>query len=252
MSKDNLVINLEPYLIPLSLIIGAIIISLSTFFSFRNLGTPTGIVIPEDNIAVGDLNPDALTSIDDDPYLGNKDAKVVIVEFSDYECPYCKQYHANVFDQVVSSYVDTGKVLYVFRDYIAVTAHNPAAKQEALAASCVAELAGNAKYFEFHDLIFTNTGTNGKGLGTDNRASLIQLANSIGVNQDQFTTCIDSNKYEAEFNKDNSDANSAGANGTPAFVIGRLNSDGSVDGSLVSGSGSFSLYQTVIDKYLAE
>lgn len=103
-------------------------------------------------------------SFDDDPIKGNKDAKVGMIEFSDYECPFCKRHFTQTYPQVAKEYIDTGILKFSFRDYIAVPGHNPVATQAAVAANCAREQGGDEAYFKFHDAYFTRTNANGKGL----------------------------------------------------------------------------------------
>ena len=119
-----------------------------------------------------------VASIDDDPVLGNKNAPVTIIEFSDYECPFCKRHFDETFPQLVKTYVDTGKVKIVFRD-LPLSFHDPMATKEAVAANCAREQGGDSKYFQYHHEIFTRTKSNGNGLsGTD----LTTIATDMGLN----------------------------------------------------------------------
>lgn len=103
-------------------------------------------------------------SVDDDPVLGDKGAPVTIIEFSDYECPFCKRHFLQTFPSLKTNYIDTGKVKLVFRDFIAVPSHNPAATTEAVAAQCVKDQKGDEAYFKFHDEIYSKTTANGGGI----------------------------------------------------------------------------------------
>lgn len=103
-------------------------------------------------------------SLDDDPVLGNKNAEVAIIEFSDYECPFCQRHFNQTYPSLKKDYIDSGKVKLVYRDFIAVPSHNPAANIEAVAANCVKDQKGDEAYFKFHDEIFTKTQANGIGI----------------------------------------------------------------------------------------
>lgn len=106
----------------------------------------------------------AKVNIDDDPILGDKNkAKVAIVEFSDFECPFCQKFHNDTFDQLIENYVDKGDVIYVYRDF-PLSFHEPKASEAASAANCVQEVAGDEKYFEFSKLYYERTKSNGEGL----------------------------------------------------------------------------------------
>lgn len=102
--------------------------------------------------------------IDDDPLLGDKNkAKVAIVEFSDFECPFCQRFHNETFDDIIKEFVDTGKAIYVYRDY-PLSFHEPKASEAASAANCIQKVAGDEKYFEFAKLYYERTKSNGEGL----------------------------------------------------------------------------------------
>lgn len=102
--------------------------------------------------------------VDDDPVLGNPSAVLTMIEFSDYECPFCKRHFTEVHPKIKQNYIDTNKVKLVFRDFIAVPSHNPAATLEAVAANCAREQGGDAAYYKFHDQIYTKTTANGDGI----------------------------------------------------------------------------------------
>lgn len=102
--------------------------------------------------------------VDDDPLLGDKSSNITMVEFSDYECPFCKRHFTQTLPQIKKDYIDKGLVKLVYRDYVAVPSHNPAAELEALAANCARDLGGDEAYFKYHDSIFQNTKSNGAGV----------------------------------------------------------------------------------------
>ena len=108
---------------------------------------------------------EALTtvSLDDDPKEGSDSADVVIVEFSDYECPFCKRHVDQTYPSLKSKLIDSGQVQLVFRD-LPLSFHDPVATQAAVAANCAREQGGDASYFKYHDAYFKSTQTNGKGL----------------------------------------------------------------------------------------
>ncbi len=103
------------------------------------------------------------TKIDDDPYLGSRKAPVAIVEWSDYECPFCKRHALDTGKQLEENYIKKDQLLWVFKDY-PLDFHNPVATKEAMIASCALKLGGNKEYFQMHDFIFENTATNKEGI----------------------------------------------------------------------------------------
>ena len=187
-----------------------------------------------------------VVTVDDDPVLGDKNAPITIVEFSDYECPFCKRHFDETLPQLVKNYVDTGKVKIVYRDF-PLSFHDPMATKEAVAANCAREQGGDKKYFEFHDEIFKRTTSNGNGL---NDEKIQTIAKDLGLNTGKFSTCLSNQAQADEVKKDIADGTAAGASGTPTFVIGKTTSNGEVDGDLVVGAQPFSAFQAVIDPML--
>ena len=102
-------------------------------------------------------------SVDNDPVLGKADAPVTMVEFSDYECPFCKRHFQDAHKRLVENYVNTGKLKIVFRD-LPLSFHDPKATEEAVVANCAREQGGDDAYFKFHDAIFEATKSNGEGI----------------------------------------------------------------------------------------
>lgn len=188
----------------------------------------------------------AKVSVDDDPTLGSKDAEVTLIEFSDYECPFCKRHFDQTFPQLKKDYIDTGKVKLIFRDY-PLPFHDPMATFEANAANCAKEQGGDSAYFKFHDAIFTKTTSNGNGLTKD---QVYQMAADLGLNQANLKACADSNKYADEIKKDITDGSAAGVSGTPAFFVGKSDPSGTISGQIIVGAQPYSAFQAAIDLLL--
>jgi protein-disulfide isomerase len=187
-----------------------------------------------------------VASVDDDPVLGDKNAPVTIVEFSDYECPFCKRHFDETLPQLIKNYVDTGKAKIVFRDF-PLSFHDPMATKEAIAANCAGKQGGDTAYYTYHDEIFTRTKSNGNGLS---EADLTTIATDLGLNLSSFNTCLLDPVQANEVKKDIADGTAAGASGTPTFVIGRSNSSGEIDGDLVVGAQPYGAFQAIIDPLL--
>ena len=185
-------------------------------------------------------------SVDDDPVLGDKNALVTIIEFSDYECPFCKRHFDQTFSQLKEKYIDTGKVKLVYRD-LPLGFHDPMATKEAVAANCAREQGGDEKYFEYHDEIFERTISNGNGL---NDQDLETIAGVVGLNLGEFGNCLKDENQEAEVKKDLADASKVGASGTPTFFIGKSSDEGVIEGEKLVGAQPFSAFEAVISKYL--
>ncbi len=188
----------------------------------------------------------ATVSTDDDPVLGDKNAPVTMIEFSDYECPFCKRHFDQVYPEIKKAYIDTGKVKLVFRDY-PLPFHEPMATYEAQAANCAQEQGGDTAYFKLHDEMFKKTASNGNGLTKD---QIKQMADSLGLNGANIITCADSDKYKEEVAKDMADGSTAGVSGTPSFFIGKSDSSGIIDGKILVGAQPFTAFQQVLDEVL--
>lgn len=187
-----------------------------------------------------------VASVDDDSVLGDANAPITIIEFSDYECPFCKRHFDQTLPQLMTEYVEKGQVKIVYRDF-PLSFHDPMATKEAIAANCAREQGGDSKYFEYHDEIFTRTISNGNGLA---EADLTTIATAVGLNLTAFNSCLTDPTQEEEVKKDVADAGQAGATGTPTFVIGKSTTDGVIDGDLVVGAQPFAAFQAIIDPLL--
>lgn len=176
----------------------------------------------------------AAADADDDPFLGKKNAPVTLIEFTDYQCPFCARHFTNTFDQIKKEYVDTGKVKYVVRDY-PLGFHNNAQKA-AEATECADD---QGKFWEMHDMLFGNQ----QSLDT---ASLKKFAIDLGLDSGKFDDCLDSGKHEAEVKKDFADGSAAGITGTPGFIL--LDKNGK--GKKISGAQPFSSFKASIDAAL--
>lgn len=150
--------------------------------------------------------------------------------------------------QIKENYIDTGEVILVFRD-LPLDFHNPAAAREAIAAECARKQGGDEKYFEYHDQIFETTAGNGKGIETE---ELAKLAEEIGLSGDKLKTCFEEERFKEEVEKDAAAAAEAGIFGTPGFVVGRRQNDGSVEGTIIEGALPYSSFKEAIDAQLAD
>src|SRR3989344_5519919 len=152
---------------------------------------------------------------------------------------------AELFPKIKSEYIDTGKVKLVMRD-LPLDFHQNAHK-ESQAAECAREQGGDTAYFKYHDEIFKRTTSNGTGLALD---QLSVIANDIGLNGSALQSCLDSEKYKAEVDKDLADASAYGATGTPSFFIGKSDSSGTFTGTILIGAQPFAAFKTIIDEQL--
>ena len=216
-------------------IVIAAVVLLAFAFIRGNLGGSDNVVNPTAAQPQPVPTAQVKVSIDDDAILGDKNAPVTLIEFSDYQCPFCGRHYTQTWPSIKSQYVDTGKVRVVFRDFPLESIH-PQAMPAAIATECVREKGGDKAYFEYHDVLFENQ----QSLSTENYKL---WAKDLGYNID---TCLDSGKYRSEVQKDLQDATAAGGQGTPFFVI--IGEDGST--RLISGAQPFTNFQSAIDAAL--
>jgi protein-disulfide isomerase len=185
---------------------------------------------------------------EDTPYLGKKsEAKIAIIEFSDFECPFCKRFHEGARPDIIEQYVDSGKAILAWKDY-PLDFHDPLATKQAVAAQCVYEQKGNQAYFDYIDLIFANTESGGDGM---KESKLNEIAKDIkDLDIAKFDTCLkeqqtlDKVKANIEF------ANQNGVNGTPGFLIGKLENGKLTGGIKIAGALPIATFQQYLDGFL--
>lgn len=198
-------------------------------FGIFGNSTPTGTTIADGTEPAPE--PQAFDTsqwdLSDEPMLGNPDAPVTIIEFSDFECPYCSRAANGPIKQVIKEYVDTGKAKLIFRQYPLPFHAN--AQIAAEASECANE---KGKFWELHDMIFANQ-------GSLSREALIEWAKGMGVTG--IEECLDSGKYTQETANDMAEGQQAGIQGTPSFFI---------NGKLIVGAQPFEAFRQVIDAEL--
>ena len=175
--------------------------------------------------AVGSL---VQVSVEGRPFIGPEDAPVTIVEFSDYQCPFCGRHFQQTLPQLLREY--EGKVKYVLINYPIASLH-PFAQKAGEAAECAFD---QDKFWEYHDALFTNQ----QSLGVD---SLKRYASELGLNATTFNTCLDSGAKTAQVLKDFQDGQSYGVTGTPTFFI---------NGQRLVGARPFASFKSIIDAAL--
>ena len=167
--------------------------------------------------------------IDDDPVLGPEDAQITVVEFSDYECPYCRTWHTEVYSQLIDAYGD--QIRFIYRDFPLESIHANA-KPAAEAANCAYE---QGEFWDYHDKLFSME------LGLNSEAYQ-EYATQLELDLDEFQECIESGRYQEEVQSDFEFAANLGVRSTPTFFV---------NGIAVVGAQPFEVFQQVIEKELA-
>lgn len=217
--KQNLIL-------PISIMIAGVLIAGTIFYTGSNRSA-------QGDLAQGAPNPpDAgrkveVTIANTDPSIGNKDAPVTIIAFEDFECPFCERFSQQTLPLIIDEFVKTGQVRLVWKDF-PLSIHSNAQKAHE-AARCAWE---QDKFWEYHDALFNNQ----NGLSAKN---LKQYARNLGLNESQFTSCLDSGKYTALIREKISEGTSVGVSGTPSFLI---------NGRLVVGAQPYQTFADIINQ----
>jgi len=198
--------------------------------------------VPTQSLGPTPENP-TIVSIEGGATKGNKDAKVTLVEFTDYQCPFCSRHLRDTLPQIDNDYVKTGKIRYVLREFPLEAIH-PLAFKAAEAANCSGE---QGKYWEMHDRLFAN----------QNALAAQELpghAEAVGLDAAKFKACLESGKYVAKVRKDLAEAQKAGVSGTPTFFVGLTDPKSSEIKAVrkIVGAQNYAVFKAAIDSLLAE
>lgn len=170
------------------------------------------------------------------PALGDQNAKVTIVEFSDFQCPFCRSFFTAAFPELKKEYIDTGKVALYYRHF--PLDFHPSANISAQASECANE---QGKFWQMHDKMYDEQGKQGTGTIQYTKDDLKKWAADLGLNTGSFNECLDSEKYKDKVAKDLTDGTAAGVSGTPTFFV---------NGTELVGAQPFSAFKAVIDQKL--
>lgn len=163
---------------------------------------------------------------------GDPNAPVTIVEWSDFECPFCGRFYTQTYGQILKDYVNTGKAKIVFKNFPLTSIH-----PDAMPAAIAAECAGNqGKFFEMHNKLFENQ----QSLGTDNYK---KWAKDLGLDTAKFNSCYDNKETQAKIQADQIEGEKLGIRGTPGFII---------NGQTISGAQPYAVFQAAIESGLKQ
>ena len=221
-----------PYALPLSIVMAAVIIAGAIMFTGRsNSGTPTKNVAAVDD-ALG--NSQDFKSLEQNaPTLGSPVAPVVIVEFADFQCPFCGKFHQTTAKDIISTYVKTGKARLIYRDFAFLGEESNWAAQ---AARCAGD---QGKYWQYHDYLYEHQ--KGENQGSFAKNYLKSFALELGLNAGNFNTCLDSEKHKQAVEDDTAMGRKFGVTGTPTTFV---------NGKLVQGAVPFETVKLTIEEAL--
>ena len=173
-------------------------------------------------------------TLGDSPVLGSADAPLTLVEFTDYQCPFCRSFHTGVFEEIKKNFVDTGKLRFISRD-LPLPMHEHAT-QAAGAARCAGD---EHQFWTMRQVLIVNS----RRL---QHADLLAYARSLHLDMAAFTRCLDQNKYDAAVQRDAADAARIGITGTPSFVLGPTVRDAPFVGTMIVGAQPYAVFEEKI------
>lgn len=222
----------NPYVIPFSVIVAGALIAGAVMYSGKS--APSG-TLPAAQVGGAVAQPPAdLTDLEGDaPFLGNPDAPVTVVEFADFQCPFCGRFHATAAKQIIDTYVKTGKVKLVYRDFAFLGEESGWAAE---AAHCAGD---QGKFWEYHDYLYEHQA--GENAGAFTKENLKRFAAMLGLATSQFASCLDSGTYTQRVKDNTAAGQRAGTTGTPTTFI---------NGRVVSGAQPFSAFEGIIEEEL--
>ncbi len=227
--------------LPISILAAAVIIGGSVVFAAMRGGSPAPVAAGQNQNAPTPTVQASLPPIGGrDVVLGNPNAPVTLIEYGDYQCPFCGRMFTQVEPQLRADYISTGKVKMVFRNFQFLGKESVAAGE---AAECAAD---QNKFWDYRDALYTAKVKDASSGGSENdgffsRAEFLRLAQQVSLDIPSFTTCVDSNKYADQIQKDKDAASSVGVNSTPTSYV---------NGQQILGAQPYAAFQTVIEAAL--
>jgi protein-disulfide isomerase len=184
--------------------------------------------------------------------MGDPNAPIQMVEFGDFQCPYCERFAMQTEPQLVENYINTGKVYFTFRSAGNWVSKNigrgsTESQDAAAAAYCAAD---QGKFWEMHDSLFANN-RDVEDQGSFSSTRLAGMAQSLGLDMTEFRDCYDNGKYADQVQQDYQDAIAAGVQGTPSFVITYL-ANGATQTLLIEGAQPYEVFQQSLDNILQQ
>lgn len=227
----------EKNLIPLSILVAGIFIGLSIYLTSDE---KTPVVIEKNNEEKKEITAKRVDTLNDH-ILGNKDAEVFLVEYSDLECSFCKNYNKNVIKKLQQKYKDNEKLAFVFRHF-PLTSKHPSSFEQAVSLECAAKLGGEKKFFEFKEKIFSETASDGHF----SSSRLSEISQELGLKKDDFDTCLKNPNSIKKVTDSYNEAISIGLTSTPSVFI-QLKS-----GETYSIPADYEVTKNLIEAYFSE
>lgn len=198
---------------PIAIVIAGVLIAGAVLWGVRGNSVATAPKL--ETVAENTSGLEKLAPVTNKDHIrGNPNAKVLVVEYSDMECPFCKRFH-DTMKQIIDEYGKDGQAAWVYRHFPLDSIHSKA-RPEAIAVECANEIGGNEAFWKFIDRFFELTPSNNQ---TDLDVVLPKIARDIGVDETKFNTCLSSGKYDAHIQEDLDNGTATGGNGTPWSIV---------------------------------
>ena len=224
--------------LPLAIVVGFAMIAIAIFFTSGNDAPVASAPVNDTGaVAASQIRPIS----ESDYVLGSPNAPIVMIEYSDYDCPFCKQFHATMH-QILDEYGVTGRLAWVYRQFPLVDLH-PNATQLSEAALCVGDLGGNEAFWDFSDRVFNSR----EETEFTNVTRLPQFAEAAGVDRTAFTDCMASDRMLDTLKADMADGLAAGAQGTPYTVIKVGNQE-----AVINGAQPYDVVKGIVENLIAQ
>jgi protein-disulfide isomerase len=200
-------------IVPIAIICGFAMIAIAIFFTNQG-GSAESAVSETEGTPADELTDGVARVVDESDYiLGNPNAPIVMIEYSDYDCPFCKVYHQTMH-QIMDEYGVTGKLAWVYRQFPLAELH-PNAPKISEAALCVGDIGGNDAFWNFSDLVFNERDID----DSTNITKLAQYAQTSGVDASQYSSCMSEGRMKQSVEDSIRDGYDAGARGTPYTIL---------------------------------
>jgi protein-disulfide isomerase len=232
--------NRDSLAIPAAIVIAAALIAGAIYLK-GDTANQNNVAIPSPEDIAENNTPEVPPISENDHVRGNPNADIVIIEYSDYDCPFCKNFHETM-NQVMDTYGVDGRVAWVYRHFPIPRLH-PNAVKIAEGSECVAELGGKDAFWTYSDLVYGERGVNDP---TD-MSRLPEFAAAAGVDEGEFELCLNSGKYTDQIMSDIQAAVDAGGQGTPHNVIVVGDQEGAIN-----GAQPFDVMSQIIENLIAQ
>lgn len=201
-------------IIPIAIICGFAMIAIAIFFTNQGGSNTNAVVTQTSGSAEDELTDGVARAVDESDYiLGNPNAPILMVEYSDYDCPFCKQYHQTMH-QIMDEYGVTGRIAWVYRQFPIAELH-PNAPRISEAALCVGDIGGNDAFWTFSDLVFDKRDIDEQ----TNMTKLVEYAETSGIDRSQYAACMSDGRMKQAVEDSIRDGYDAGARGTPYTIL---------------------------------